>query len=161
MSKIKVGDIVNTHGIKGELKIQRTGVETFDRDIDYYIGKDNIKVNIERSKIHKGFFIVKLKNYNNINDVLKFKNQIISISKEDLQELNDDEFYINDLIDLDVYEDDQFLGKIIDVLEYNANDIYIVKTEGKEIMIPAVGQFIKNIDIESNRIDVKLIEGMK
>ncbi len=160
MEKIKVADIINTHGIKGELKIQRIGIETFDRDIDYFIGDNMLKVNIEKSRIHKGFYILKLKEFNNINEVLQYKGKEIYINKEDLQELEEDEFYILDLVGIKVFENDNYIGEIIEVLHYDANDVYIIETSDREIYLPAVEEFILNVDIENSRLDVKLIEGM-
>lgn len=161
MNKIKVGDIINTHGVKGEIKIRRTGAENFKRDILYFIGEDFTKVEIEKSNIHKGFFIVKLKNYDNINQVLKFKGDSIFIDETNLIKLNEDEYYVKDLIGLDVYnQDEEYIGKLVEVLEYAANDVYIVENDEKQYNIPAVSEFIKDINLIDNRISVKLIEGM-
>lgn len=161
MEKIKVGKIINTHGIKGELKIQATGVESFDRDISYFIGNDLEKVYVNSSRFHKGFYIVKLKDFDNINDVLKFKAKDIFIDIKDLKELNNDEFYIKDLIGLDVKDQDaNYIGKLADVLEYDVNDVYIVETSDGEISIPAVDEFIIEINIKEKYIIAKIIEGM-
>lgn len=157
MNYIKVGDVVNTHGIIGELKIIRTGAEEFNRDINYFIEKT--KVIIEKSRFHKNSFIVKLKNYDNINDVIKFKGKSIYISDEDLIDLEDEYYYI-DLIGMDVFENDKLIGKLINIDSYKANDVYTVRAEDRDILIPAVDEFILNIDVENNKIDVKLIEGM-
>lgn len=157
MEKIKVGDIVNTHGIKGELKIIRTGVEEFNRDISYFIDEKEVK--ITNSRFHKNAYIIKLKDYSNINDVLIFKGKSIFINKDDLIEY-DDEFYHIDLIGLDVYEKDEIIGKLVKVDSYEANDVFTVKADDRDILIPAVEEFILNIDLDNNRIDVKLIEGM-
>lgn len=71
MNKIKVGKIINTHGIKGELKVSKTGIESFDRDIAYYIGNDNLEYKISKVRKHKENLMIILDGYNNINDVLK------------------------------------------------------------------------------------------
>lgn len=161
MEIIKVGKIINTHGIKGELKIQATGVESFDRDISYFIGNDLEKVYVNSSSFHKGFYIVKLKDFDNINDVLKFKAKDIFIDIKDLKELNNDEFYIKDLIGLDVKDQNaNYIGKLSDVLEYDVNDVYIVETSDGEISIPAVDEFIIEINIKEKYIIAKIIEGM-
>lgn len=161
MEKIKVGKIVNTHGIKGEVKIQQSGIETFDRDINYYIGDNFTEVKTVSSKFHKGFYIVKLKDFDNINDVMKFKSKEIFIDSEDLIDLEEDEFYIKDLIGLDVIdESDNNIGKLVDVLEYEANDVYEVETQNGLISIPAVDEFILEVNIEEKYLRVKIIEGM-
>lgn len=158
MEKIKVGEIINTHGIRGELKVRPSGNETFDRDIIYYINSRPYK--ITNSKFHKNAFLIKLKGLDNINDVIALKGSKIEIDIENLEVLEEDEFYVKDLIGIKVYFEEKEIGKIKDVLEYEVNDIYIVETENGEIMIPAVKEFILNVDIENERIDVKIIEGM-
>ncbi|TFF64875.1 16S rRNA processing protein RimM [Helcococcus ovis] len=161
MNKIKVGKIINTHGIKGELKISKTGVESFDRDIPYYIGNDNIEYSIEKVRKHKDNVMITLKGFNNINKVLKFKDKDIFINEGDMIGLDDDEYYINELIDMEVYnQDNHKIGVIKDVLKYDVNDIYIVKSKDHEIMIPAVKEFILSVDLDNRKIVVKLIEGM-
>lgn len=162
MEKIKVGTIINTHGIKGELKIARTGIEEFDRDIKYYIEDFNEEFKINNSKIHKGNYIILLDGYNNINDVLKFKGKSIYISSDDLIELDDnDEYYVMDLIGIEVInQNDEVIGKVTDVLEYDVNDVYVVKNDNTERLIPAVAGFIIDIDVDNNIMKVKLIEGM-
>lgn len=158
---IKVGKIINTHGVRGELKIQRTGKEDFNRDIIYYIGKEKIPVEIEKSRYHKDIIIIKIKNFDNINDVLNFKSKDVFISKDDLKDLEENEYYVNDLIGLNVYNQDGILiGKLKEVLEYSANDVYVVSGENKEYLVPVVDEFILDIDINNKSIKVKLIEGM-
>lgn len=161
MEKIKVGKIVNTHGIKGEVKIQPSGIETFDRDINYYIGEKFTEVKIVNTKFHNGVFIVKFASFNNINDVMKFKSKEIYIDSEDLVDLEEDEFYIKDLIGLDVIDQsNEDIGKLIDVLQYEANDVYVVKTQNSLISIPAVDEFIIEVNIKEKYLRVKIIEGM-
>lgn len=161
MEKIKVGTIINTHGIKGELKIERTGIEEFDRDINYYIEDFKEEFQIKNSRVHKGNYIITLDGYNNINDVLKFKGKSIYISSDDLIDLDNDEFYIKDLIGIEVIDsNNNKIGKVVDVLEYDVNDVYVIKNDDTEILIPAVSEFIIDIDLEKNKMKVKLIEGM-
>lgn len=161
MNKIKVGKIINTHAIKGELKIDTFAKETFDRGISYYIGNSDEKFEVENVKTHKGFYIVKFKNYDSINDVLKFKDMDIYIDEDDLSDLGANEYYIKDLIGLDIYSLDEKIGVLEDIYEYLANDIYVVRlNDGKEILIPAVDEFILEVNLDKKFIKVKLIEGM-
>lgn len=161
MEKTIVGKIANTHGVRGELKIQRTNNETFDRDVNYYIGQDFDQVEIENSRHSGELSFIKLKSFDNINDVLKYKNQFIYVDSNDLYELESDEYYVKDLVGLKVHdENNDLIGDVKDVLTYAANDIYVVSSEEGDIMIPAVKEFIKEINLEKGTIVVKVIEGM-
>ncbi|WP_103980966.1 ribosome maturation factor RimM [Helcococcus massiliensis] len=161
MNKIKVGKIINTHAIKGELKIDTLSKETFDRGVTYYIGKSDEKFEVENVRSHKGYSIVKFKDYNNINDVLKFKGMDIYIEEDDLADLEEDEYYIKDLIGLDIYSSDEKIGVLEDIYEYLANDVYLVRAnDGSKMLIPAVDEFILEVNLEYKFIKVKLIEGM-
>lgn len=162
MEMIKVARILNTHGIRGELKLDCSGNEDFDRDISYYIEGFEQEFKVERSRIHKGFYIVKFKGFDNINDVEKFKNKDVLISEEDLLELEEDEYYIKDLIGLKVInQDDIEIGTIKEVLDYDANDVYVIATDEGEEYIPAVAEFILDINIDQGLIKVKILEGIE
>lgn len=161
MEKIIVGKIVNTHGIRGELKVQKTNDESFDRRNPFFIDGFDEPIYIESSRNNPGFSFIKIKGIDNINDVLKYKNKFIRVLDSDLYKLDKDEFFIKDLIDLDVYDiDDNFVGKISDVETYAANDIYIVSTDKGLKSVPAVKEFIKEIDLKNKRIVINFIEGM-
>ena len=161
MNKIIVGRILNTHGIKGVLKIEKTNDESFTRDIDYYLGDNLKKVSIDSVREDYPLVYIKFNEFDNINDVLLYKGQYIYIDEEDLEELKDDEFYIKDLIGLKVMDaDKKELGMIKAVLSYAANDVYLVKGPQGELMVPAVKEFIKTINLDEGFIEVNLIEGM-
>lgn len=161
MSKIKVAKIINSHGIRGELKISPIGNEVFDKGTSYYIGDNYTEVVVENSRLHKGHYIVKFDQYDDINQVLRFKDKDLYINEDDLAILEEDEFYIKDLIGMEVYSEGSLVGHIEDVLDYQANDVYVVKTmDNKELMVPAVGEFILDVDLSNNRMDIKIIEGM-
>ncbi|MDO5026298.1 MAG: ribosome maturation factor RimM [Tissierellia bacterium] len=161
MEKIIVGKIVNTHGIKGELKVQRFNYESFDRGNAFYIDGYDSPVYVVSSRQKDDLSFIKLDGFNNINEVLQYKNKYIRVLEEDLYDLDQDEFFIKDLINLDVYDQDQKLvGKLYDVETYAANDVYIISTNQGKKSIPAVKEFIKEIDLDNKKIIVKLIEGM-
>lgn len=161
MEKIIVGKITNTHGINGELKIQKTGDEIFRKNIYYYIGNQNVKVSVERVKNLGGIVIVKFNEFNDINDVLGFKTEFVYIDKEDLLDLEDYTYYINDLIGMEVYDENKnYIGILSDVLTYSANDVYVIKSDNREILLPAVKSFVLDVNIKEKRMVVKLIEGM-
>ena len=163
MEYIRVGYVANTHGIKGDLKIYPLTEEPdrFEQDIDFYIGDENLKVKIDKTRFYRGMVYIKLENYDNINDVLKFKGKYISIDKKNRIELPKDTYYISDLIGMEIVNKGEIIGVVKDVLLNSTNDIYICETSSKkEFMIPVVKEFVKIVDLEQRKIFVELIEGM-
>lgn len=163
MELIKVGYITNTHGIKGEIKVYplTDNLDRFNEDIDFYIDNQNIKVKIVKSREYRGLVYLKLQDYDNINDVLKFKSKYLLIDEENRLDLPEDSYYISDLIGSDIVEDGKIIGTVKDVLMNSTNDIYLCRRkDNKEFMIPAVKEFIREVDAKNKKIHVKLIEGM-
>ncbi len=103
---------------------------------------------------------MKLKGIDFIEDAEKLAGYRITIPKSERFELPDNNYYIDELIDCEVYEDNKLLGKVKEVLDMSANDIYLVDYKGKELLIPAIKEFVKKIDISNKRITVQLIDGM-
>lgn len=160
-----VGKIINTHGIKGEVKIypMTDDVERFSNLEKIYIGDLRKEVNLKTVRYHKGFPIIGFKEFDDINQVLTFKDQLIYVDDEDRIVLPEDHYFLYDLIDCVVYDtDNNKIGYINDVLQNVSNDIYVIKDEinNKEYLIPAVKQFIKLVDVESKRVVIDPIEGM-
>lgn len=164
---LEIGQIVSTNGIKGLVN-----VNPFTEDVKrfeiykrvYIVRKDElIETSIESVRYHKNQVVLKLKNIDDIDTALKYKGCYLKIRREDAPKLPENSYYIVDLIDLDVYTDEnELLGKLVDVFQTGSNDVYIVKKEnGKEILLPAIKDVIKNIDIENKKMIVKLIEGLK
>ncbi len=152
--KYEIGKIVNTFGIKGEVKIFPY-VDYFLNLKNFYI--DNTKFEIEKIRNQKNVVIAKIKGIDDINEVENLKGKSIYIYDEDLPDLPKGTFYIKDLIGLDVVTDDgKQLGKIKDVFNTGANDIYDV--DG--ILLPATDEVVKKIDIENHKVIVHLIEGL-
>ena len=165
MDYIKVGKITNTHGIKGEVKVfpLTDNIERFDDLKKVYLGDNKLEVEIENVKYHKGLVIIKFKEFNNINDVLEFKDQFIYIDEKDKVELPKDHYFIFDLVGCTVYNTkEEKIGIVTDVLQYAANDVYVVKDEekNKNYLIPAVKEFIIEVDINNKKIIIDPIEGM-
>lgn len=152
--RVKVGRIVNTFGIKGEIKIYPY-IDYFEELSKVYInGKE---YNISNSRTQKNTAIVKFKEIKDINEAEKLKNREIEVDKKDLPKLEEGTYYIGDLIGLDVYTDDgKLLGKLDDIFNTGANDIYQVG----EILLPAIPDVIKKVDIENNKIIVHIIKGL-
>lgn len=160
---IQVGKIINTHGIKGDVKIMPlTEDKNRFKKLEYiYIEGIEEKMFIEKVWFKKNFPILKLKGYNNINDVLKFKEKYLLIDETQKVELSEDEYFIYDMIGLEVYDNEKNkIGAIKDVLKPGANDVYVVKNGNKEYLIPAAKEFIKKVDIEAGKMIIQPIEGM-
>ncbi len=161
-----IGTIVSTHALKGEIKIYST---TDFRDERYkignklYINKDNdmIEVTVKSHRRHKEYDLLSFEGYEDINRVLPFVKSKIYVNENDLTELSEDEFYYHELFDCEVYHGNDYIGKITDVVNYGASDILVIHNEnGKEIMIPFVDDFIKDVDIKNKRINIDVIEGL-
>lgn len=160
-----VGKITNTHGIKGELKIfpLTDNIERFDDLKNAYIGENKINVSLERVRYHKNLAIIKLNEYNDINEVLKFKDEYIYVDDEEKVTLPKDHFFIYDLVDSQVFDmESNLIGTLVDVLKGPSNDVYVVKNmdKNKEYLIPAVKQFIIKVNILDKKIVINPIEGM-
>ena len=154
----EIGKIVNTHGLNGYVKIYPT-----TSDINRFSLLKNVLINdleyqIENVRYQKNLVYVKFSSVNNIDEAEKLKGSIIKIPEHLALPLQKDEYYLQDLYGLNVYEGDEFLGQITDVIQNGPNDIYVV--DGK-IFIPAVKSFILNIDIKNKLMSVKLIEGLR
>jgi 16S rRNA processing protein RimM len=160
---IKVGKIVNTHGVKGSLKcLPLTDyMERFD-ELDYvYTEMDNEKRKIDDVWYRKGLVYLKLENIDDMNTAQSFKDTYISILEDQLRELPEDSYYIFDLIGMEVYSSEgDYIGKITDVYQTGANDVYEVKKNSKSYLIPAVKEFIKEVNLSDKKMIINVIEGL-
>ena len=162
----RVGVIANTHGIRGEVKIFPTtdDVKRFDYLKEAYIdaGKEKIKVEVSNVRYFKNLVIVKFKDIDNINDIEMYKKRELWIPREEAQELEEDEYYIADLIGMDVVlEDGSKFGTLKDVMETGANDVYVVEdAKGEEILLPAIRECILDVDVEKNVMTIHLMKGL-
>lgn len=162
---IAVGQIVNSQGIKGEIKLYplTNELSRFEKDHVYYIGEEKEPVHIEKYRVAKNLVILKFKEYHDINDILKFKQKYLYVDEENCRELSENEFYIHDLVGMKVknIKNNEIIGSLKEVIPSGGNDIYVVQLEnGKEAMIPAVKEFIKQIDTQKKEIQIEIIEGI-
>lgn len=164
MEYLKVGSIVNTFGIKGELKVDSLTdfpEVRYKADSVLYIlfnGKYE-KVTVKSYRVHKGFVLLLLKNLENINFVEKYKGSDVFVSKEDLHHLKEGQFYFFQLVDCEVVYNENVIGKVEDVDSGYQAILRIKTNDGKQLLIPYVDRFIKSVDIEEKKIFVDLIEG--
>ena len=166
MQYLEIGQIVNTSGLDGIVKINAftDDIRRFDKLKTIYIDK---KGSLEKHSIllvryNKKQVFLKLDNIDTIEEAEKLKGYYIKIDKKDAVKLPENTYFITDLLDLDVYtENDEYLGKIADIFSTGSNDVYVVKDEsGKQILLPATQEVIKNIDIEKRKVIVNLIKGL-
>ena len=160
----EIGQISNTHGLKGELKV-RPYTETMKRfesltSILVEINGNLKEYKIESVRYQKDVVLLKLQGVDIIEDAEKLKGLSIKIPREDGKKLEENEFFIADLIGLEVYQN-EFIGIVDDVFEAGGSDVYVVKRKGKkDLLLPAIGSVIKKIDIEGRRIDVEIPRGL-
>ena len=155
---LEAGQIVSTHGVQGEVKILPwcDGPE-FLKDFDtFYIGGKAYPV--VSARVHKNMLLCKLRGVDDMNAAQTMKNQVVSIDR-DAASIPEGRVFISDLIGLPVFADGREIGTLKDVYTGPANDVYIVKGE-KEYMIPAVSEFLQEVNVDEGFIRVKLLEGM-
>lgn len=161
----QVGVISSTHGIRGEVKVFPTTDDAGRfQDLKRVIldaGKEQIPLEIQNVKFFKQFVILKFKGIDNINDIERYKGRPLLVSREDAVELEEDEYYIADLIGMEVRTDEGEVGTLKDVIETGANEVYVVEFETYgEVLIPAIHECILNVDIENMQMVVHLLEGL-
>ena len=162
-----IGKIVNTQGLKGEVRIVPT---TDNKDLFQSLDKLLIEKNssqvtllIEKVRFHKQFVIMKFKGIDDINEAEKYKDSVIKILENELVPLDENEYFVRDLYDLEVYTlENEFLCVLKDIILTGANDVYVIKKEGEnDLLIPAIKQCIKKVDIENKTMLVELLEGLR
>lgn len=166
MDRLEVGKIVNTHGLRGEVKVVCwTDYPEVFEEIDYVWAKrksEEIKLSIKNIKYQKNNIIVKFSEIESIDQAEGFKNCVLLADRTSLPELDEGVYYIADLIGCEVFEEDgNMLGKISDVFNTGANDIYAVSApQKKDLLIPVLPETVLNVDIENKKVIVRLLEGL-
>ena len=159
---IYVGKIVNTHGLKGEIRILsdfEKKDKVFVPGMTIYIGRKKEKEIINSYRHHKVFEMITMKGYSDINEVIRYKGLYVYIKKEDLN-LGENEYLDTDLIDLDVLIDNNKVGIITDVRDSGNNKFLVIKTDTKDVFVPLQKEFIENVDLKNKCISIKPIKGM-
>ena len=160
---LEAGKIVTTHGIKGEVKIMPYTdypelLCEFDR---LFLGKNHEEINVERSRVFKNMVIAKLEGYDTPEAAEKLRNKILYMHRDDL-ELDEDTYFIQDLIGIEVYDADSgfVYGKITDVMQTGANDVYVIQGNDREYLIPAIPEVVITTDIDENTMTIRPLEGL-
>lgn len=163
---LEIGQIVNTFGIKGQVKVVpfTDDITRFDELKEIYVEKKNeLKLfQIEQVNYKKNMVILKLKGIETVEEAEKLRNCYLKIDRKDAKKLPKDTYFIVDLLGLDVYTDEgKLLGKVDDIYNAGSSDIYVVKDElGKQILLPAIKDVLKEVDLENKKIIVHLIKGL-
>ena len=162
----EIGQIVNTNGLKGVVKVKPftddiTEFETFE---SIYVQKkvELIEFKIESVRYAKNMVFLKLKGIDTIEEAETLRNFYIKVERDTLPELEENSYYIVDLLECEVETvEGENLGKMDDIFNTGSNDVYVVKNEeGKQILLPAIKEVIKEVDIPNKKITVKLMEGL-
>lgn len=165
---LNVGKIVNTQGLKGEVRVIS---QTDFPELRYKKGailtlfqekKEPIKLVIKSHRKHKNFDIISFENHFSINDIEKYRDGILKVAKEDLTELAEDEFYYHEIIGLTVIDETGTeIGKIKEILSPGANDVWVIQREKKkDLLLPYIESVIKKVDLASGIVRVEIPEGL-
>ena len=163
---LQVGIITSTHGVRGEVKVYPTTDDPrrFRRlkEVVLDTGREKINLEIEGVKFFKQFVILKFKGLDNINDIEKYRQKSLYVTRKNAVRLQRDEYFIADLIGLKVKDEDGTeLGTVKDVIETGANDVYEVEmADGRSLLLPAIKQCILNVDVENGMMQVHVLEGL-
>jgi 16S rRNA processing protein RimM len=167
MALYKVGTIVNTHGIRGEVRVIATTdfpEERFVKGAELVIdGKTPTTVTIQTVRPHKQFILLSFKDLQNINLVEQFKGHDLMVDEEFLQDLAEDEYYYHEIIGLDVVDNatGAVLGQVDEILELPANDVWVVKRRGQDpLYLPYIADVVTEIDLDANQAKINLLEGL-
>ena len=155
--EVYIGKIVNTHGIKGEVRIVsdfKYKDLVFKPEFSIYVGKKRKKLTIASYRIHKNYDMVTFNGINDINDVLCYKGDSVYINREDIKI----DGYVNeDIIGLEVYSKERLIGNVTSIVNNGAHEIIVIDNK---YMVPFIPQFIENIDLENKKVSINEIEGL-
>ena len=163
---LRVGVITTTHGVRGEVKVYPTpdDAERFLELEEIWLdtGKERLPLKIQNVKFFKNMVILKFEGYDDINAVQAWRQKDLLVTREQAVELQEDEYFIGDLIGLHVEDEEgNALGVLRDVLETGANDVYLVSRPGeKDLMLPAIKDCIREVDLESGIMRVRVLPGL-
>ena len=160
---LEVGKIVATHGIMGEVRVQpwADSPEFLCQFKTLYVDKAHVPYAVERARPHKNMAIIKFEQVYDVPSALAMRNAVLYINRDDVK-LPDGTFFLVDAIGLEVRSaaDGTVLGKVADILTLPANNVYVVKGGPRELMIPAVDEFVPKVDIDGGYMLVNMIEGL-
>ena len=162
---LQVGVISSTHGIRGEVKVFPTTDDPARfkklKKVLLDTGRERLELEVQSVRFFKQFAIVKFKGIDNINDIERYKGKGLFVPREDAVPLGEDEYYIADLIGMEVFTEDGHFGVVRDVMETGANEVYIVESdEHGEVLIPAIRQCVLDVNVEEKKMKIRLMDGL-
>lgn len=163
---LQVGAVTSTHGLAGEVKVFPTtdDPKRFKKlkEVLLDTGKELLLLEVEHVKFFKNMVILKFKGYDKIEDIMAFRGKNLYVTRENAVKLKKNEYFIADLIGMQVYTDEEeLLGEVTEVIATGANDVYTVRmANGKDVLIPAIGACILDVDVEHAVMKVHLLEGL-
>lgn len=163
---LQVGVITSTHGVRGEVKVFPTtdDANRFKRlkEVILDTGKEQMTLEIEGVKFFKQFVILKFKGFDNINDIEKYRQKSLYVTRKNAVRLRKDEYFIADLMGLCVKnEDGEDIGVLREVMETGANDVYVIDmTDGRELLLPAIKQCVLEVNVEEGYVRVHILDGL-
>ena len=164
---LQVGVITTTHGVRGEVKVFPTTDDPARfrklKNVILDTGREKINLEVAGVKFFKNMVILKFKGIDDINDVEKYRKKSLYVTRENAVKLKKNEYFIADLIGLKVESDEgEDLGTLSDVLQTGANDVYVLSKDGEDdILLPAIKECVKEVDIENGTILVHLLPGLR
>lgn len=162
---LSIGQIINVHGFKGEVKVYplTDDIRRFKKLKVVYVEENNelVRYEVEGIKFLSNTVAVKLKGVDTEEAANKLRNFYMKVDRKSAVKLPKDSYFICDLIDLEVFDEKGlFLGSIKDVLQTGSNDVYLIQTGEKELLVPALKEVVKEIDLKNKKIVVQLPEGL-
>ena len=162
---LAVGRIIRPHGVRGNLLVAAESeiIKSITPDTQVFLGPNHISYVVRHFSPHRDRYLLSLENINSRNEAEVYREAVLYLRFEDTSPLPDDVYYYWQLLGLDVISDEkESLGKLEDIIETGANDVYLVRTEtGDELLLPAIESVIKSIDLEKNLMVVHLIPGLR
>lgn len=163
---LRVGVIASTHGVHGEVKVYPTtdDIKRFDdlKEVLLDTGKETMHLDVIGVKYFKNMAILRFAQFDNVDQVIPYKGMDLLVTRENAVPLEEDEYYIADIIGSSVITDkDENFGELVDVMQTGANDVFIVKTfEGKEVLLPVIDECVLDIDLENKLVKVHIMKGL-
>ncbi len=164
---LQVGVVTTTHGVRGEVKVFPTTDDSARfkklKNVILDMGREKLDMEITSVKFFKNLVILKFKGYDNINDVERFRQAKLLVTRDNAVELAENEYFIADLIGLKASSDEgEELGEITDVLQTGANDVYVISKEGTpDLLVPAIKDCVVSVDVEAGTIVLHLLDGLR